>query len=161
MRCPRPRWASGSSRGDDADDAERFEEGDVHAAGDRDLPAGEAFHSAGRVVEQVADVAGLPAGVAEGVAGLADLQAGQFLEVLVDGGGEPAQQPGPVGGGEGGPGGLRVCGADDGGADVGGVVAGTVAISSSVAGLRTWSPEDWSVTEGLTCVRRSGAAPSR
>ena len=85
---------------DHADDAERFEEGDVEAAGDGDLPAGQPLHSPGRVVEQVADVARLPAGVADGVAGLADLQLGQFLDVRVDHGGEAAQQPGAVGGGQ-------------------------------------------------------------
>lgn len=61
----------------------------------------------------------LPAGVAEEVPGLADLQTGQLLQVLVDGDGEAAQQPGPVAGGEGGPGGLRPCGAGDGGVHVG------------------------------------------
>ena len=106
--------------GDDADDAERFEDRDVQAAGDRDLAAGQPLHSPGRVVEQVADVAGLPAGVADGVPGLADLQPGQFLEVFVDGGGEAAQQPGAVAGREGGPGGLGRGGAYDGGVDVGG-----------------------------------------
>ncbi len=104
---------------DDADDAERFEDGDVEAAGDRDLAAGEPLDAAGRVVEQVADVAGLPAGVADGVAGLADLQQGQFLEVVVDGGGEAAQQAGAVAGREGGPAGLGPRGPYDGGVDVG------------------------------------------
>ncbi len=105
--------------GDDADHAERFEERHVQAAGDRDLPPGEALDSPGGVVEQVADVAGLPAGVAEGVAGLRDLQPGQLLQVVVDGGGEAAQQPGAVAGGEGGPGGLRPRGPRDGGVHVG------------------------------------------
>ncbi len=53
------------------------------------------------------------------MAGLADLQAGEFVEVCVDGGGEPAQQAGPVGGGEGGPGGLRAGRAGHGRVDVG------------------------------------------
>ena len=58
-------------RHDDADDAERLVEGDVDAAGDRDLPAEQPLRRRGVVVEAVADVAGLPAGVAPGVAGVA------------------------------------------------------------------------------------------
>lgn len=86
--------------------------------GDGDLAAGEPLHSPGRVVEQVADVAGLPAGVADGVSGLADLQAGEFLDVLVDDGGEAAQEAGPVGGGRGRPAALRPVGAQHRGVDL-------------------------------------------
>ena len=51
----------------------------------------------GRVVVQaVADVAGLPGRVAPGVPGVADLELGELLDVLVDDGREPAQQPGPL-----------------------------------------------------------------
>ena len=67
-----------------ADDAERLLERDVDAAGDRDLPAEQPL-GRGRVVGQhVADVAGLPAGVADGVAGVGHLELGQLLEVGVD-----------------------------------------------------------------------------
>ncbi len=52
--------------------------------------------------------------------GLADLQPGEFLGVVVDGGGEPAQQTGAFAGREGGPDGLRAGRAGDGGVHVGG-----------------------------------------
>ena len=63
-------------RHDHADHAERLAERDVDAAGDRDLPAEEPLGRRGVVVEAVADVAGLPAGVADGVAGVARPRAG-------------------------------------------------------------------------------------
>ncbi len=85
-------------RHDDADDAERLLEGDVDAAGDRDLPAEQPLGRGGVVVEHVADVAGLPAGVADGVPGVAHLERGELLDGAVDRRGEPAQQPAPVGG---------------------------------------------------------------
>ena len=77
---------------DDADDAERLVEGDVDAAGHRDLPAEQPLGRAGVVVEAVADVARLPARVAPGVAGVAHLELGELLDVRVDDGGEAAQQ---------------------------------------------------------------------
>lgn len=52
------------------------------------------------------------------MAGLGDLQAGQFLGVGVDDGGEAAQQPRAVGGGRGGPAGLGDGGPYDGGVDL-------------------------------------------
>lgn len=106
--------------GDDTDDAERFQDGEVDAAGDRDLPAQQAFDTARAVVEEIAHIARLPAGVADGVTGLADLGEGQFLDVFVDDGGEPAQQPGAVGGCRRGPDALGGGGAGDGRVDVGG-----------------------------------------
>ncbi len=63
-------------------------------AGDRDLVAGQPFGRGRVVVEDIAYVAGLPRGIAPGVAGVAHLQLGQLLDVLVDEGGEAAQQPG-------------------------------------------------------------------
>ena len=84
-------------RHDHADHAERLVEGDVQAAGHRDLPAGQPLRRARVVVEHVADVARLPAGVADGVPGVAHLQRGQLLA-----GARPpaaanrAQQPRPV-----------------------------------------------------------------
>ena len=66
------------------DDAERLVEGDVDAAGDRDLPAEHPLGRAGVVVQAVADVARLPARVAPGVAGVAHLQLGELLDVVVD-----------------------------------------------------------------------------
>ena len=68
-------------------------------AGDRDLPAAQPFRRPGVVGDHVADVAGLPPRVADGVPGVLDLQRGQPLDVRVDRVGEPAQQPGPVAGG--------------------------------------------------------------
>src|SRR6266545_3797253 len=51
---------------------------------------------AGVVVQDVADVASLPPGVADGVSRVAHLQPGQLLDVTVHDGREAAQQPGPV-----------------------------------------------------------------
>ena len=81
---------------DDAHDPQRLVEGDVEAAGHRDLPAAVALGGAGVELEHVAHVARLPAGIADDVAGVGHLQRGQLLAVRVDGGGEPAQQAGPV-----------------------------------------------------------------
>lgn len=85
---------------------------------DGDLAAREPFHSPGGEVQEVAYVAGLPAGVADGVTGFADLQLCQFLDVAVDDRGEAAQQPGPVGGGGRRPGALGSGGPGDGGVDI-------------------------------------------
>lgn len=81
----------------------------------------QAFDPTGAVVEEVAHIARLPAGVADGVTGFADLQQGQFLDVFVDGGGEPAEQPGAIGGCRRGPDALGGGGAGDGRVDGGGV----------------------------------------
>ena len=70
--------------------------------------------AAGVVVQHVADVAGLPAGVADGVAGAAHLQLRQLVDVGVDDGGEAAQQPGPVRGRDRTPGRPRGDGPGDG-----------------------------------------------
>ena len=59
---------------DDADDAERLVEGDVEAAGHRDLPAAVALGGAGVELEHVAHVARLPAGVPDHVAGVGHLE---------------------------------------------------------------------------------------
>ncbi|CAM5456637.1 hypothetical protein SCALM49S_08171 [Streptomyces californicus] len=107
-------------RGDDPDDAERLQDREVDAARHRDLPAQQPFGAPRGVVEEVADVARLPAGVADGVAGLPHLQLGQLLDVFVDDSGEAAQQAGPVGGRRGGPGALGGGRPADGGVDVGG-----------------------------------------
>ena len=93
---------------DDADHAERFAEGDVQPAGHRDLPAEEPFRRRGVVVDDVADVPRLPAGVADGVTGVRHLELGQLLEVVLDQRGEPSQQPGPLPGSHVPPGGERV-----------------------------------------------------
>ena len=68
-------------RHDDADDAERLLERHVEAAGDRDLPAEQPLRRRRVVAQDVADVAGLPARVADGVAGVAHLELGQLLVV--------------------------------------------------------------------------------
>jgi hypothetical protein len=85
-------------------------EGDVDAARHRDLPAEQPLGRGGVVGEDVADVPRLPAGVADGVPGVADLEGGELVDVLVDDGGEPAQQPGPLRGSQPSPGGERVVG---------------------------------------------------
>ena len=81
---------------DDADNAERLPEGDVDTAGDGDLVTGEPLRGSGVVGQHVADVAGLPAGVADGVAGVGDLELCQLLDVVVNDGREPAEQACPV-----------------------------------------------------------------
>lgn len=58
------------------------------------------------------------------MAGLADLQPRQFLDVVVHDGGEAAQQPGPVGGGGGRPAALGPGGSRHGRVDVVGEGAG-------------------------------------
>ena len=68
-------------------------EGDVDAARHRDLLADQPLRGGGVVVQDVADVARLPAGVADGVAGVLDLEPGELLVVGVDDRGEGAQQP--------------------------------------------------------------------
>ena len=88
-------------------------EGDVDAAGDRDLPAEQALRRGAVVGQHVADVAGLPARVADGVAGVGHLELGQLLEVRVDRVGEAAQQPAAVGRGHLAPGLLRLAAAVD------------------------------------------------
>ena len=75
---------------------ERLVEGDVDAAGHRDLPAALALGRGGVVLEHVAHVARLPAGVADHVAGVGHLECGQLLAVGVHRGGEAPQQAGPV-----------------------------------------------------------------
>ena len=78
-------------RHDDADDAERFVERHVDAARHRDLPAGQPFRCARVVVEDVADVARLPAGVADRVPRVADLKGGERLDMTVHSGREATQ----------------------------------------------------------------------
>ena len=102
---PQPAMAMGKFHGhDDAHHAEGLVEGDVEAAGHGDLPAAVALGCGGVELEHVADVARLPAGVPDHVAGVGHLEGGQLVEVGVDGGGEAAQQAGPVPRGHGPPG---------------------------------------------------------
>ena len=61
-------------RHDDADDADRLVERDVDPAGDGDLAARRAARAPGVVLEDVADVARLPAGVGDRVPGVRDLE---------------------------------------------------------------------------------------
>ncbi len=85
-------------RRDDTDDAQRLVERDVQAARHRNLLARQAFR-AGRVeLQDVADVAGLPLGVADRVPGVGDLQRRQFVDVGIDDRREGAQRRGPLGG---------------------------------------------------------------
>ena len=100
-------------RHDDADHAERLVEGEVGAAGHRDLPPEQPLRRRRVVVQAVADVAGLPAGVAPGVPGVAHLELGELVDVLVDDRREPAQQRGPLARGHRPPGGERLVGALD------------------------------------------------
>ncbi len=81
---------------DDADHAERLEECQVDAAGHRDLPTEHPLGGAGVIVEAVADVARLPAGVAPGVAGVADFHLGELVEVVVHHRREPPQEHGAL-----------------------------------------------------------------
>ena len=81
---------------DHADHAERLAERHVEAAGHRDLATEQPLGGGGVVVEAVADVAGLPAGVADGVAGVLDLEPRQLLDVRVDDGGEATAAAGPA-----------------------------------------------------------------
>ena len=124
-------------RRDDADHAERLVERDVQSAGDRNLLAGQAFR-AGRVeLQHVADVAGLPLGVADHVPGVGHLQRGQ----LVRRGHRPpprtpATRPARSAGASCGPLLLRGLRAGDRVVDAGGTSSSsTVRSTSSVAGL--------------------------
>ena len=81
-----------------ADHAQRLVEGHVQPAGHRDLPAEQPLRRRRVVLQHVADVPGLPAGLPDRVPGARDLERGQLVDVRVDLGGEPAQQPGPVAG---------------------------------------------------------------
>ncbi len=94
-------------RHDQPDHADGLVEGDVQAAGHRNLPPGQPLGRGRVVVQDVADVPGLPAGLAERMTRAGDLQPGQFVEVGVDGGGEPAQQGRAVAGRDRAPAGLR------------------------------------------------------
>ncbi len=81
---------------DDAGHTERLGEGDAPAAGHRDLAAGVAFRGGREVLEHVAHLLRLAAGLADRVAGLADFQFGEFLDPAVDGVGDRAQHPGAL-----------------------------------------------------------------
>ena len=136
---PQPAMAIGKFHGhDDPHHAERLVEGQVDATGDGDLAPGLALGRGRVVLEHVADVARLPAGVADDMAGVGHLELGQLLAVGVHRGGEAAEQAGPVprrhvapaleGAGPPGrwPGRPRPRSSD-----------GTVVMTSPVAGLRT------------------------
>jgi hypothetical protein len=107
-------------------------EGDVHPALDRDLPAEQALGRGGVVVQAVTDVARLPAGVADRVARVVDLEPRELLDVGVHHRGEGAQQAGPLLGGHGAPGQERLVRTGDrgvglldaGGADLGDPLSG-------------------------------------
>ena len=144
-------------RHDDPDDAERLLERDVEAAGDRDLPAEQPLRR-GRVVGQhVADVAGLPAGVADRVAGVGHLELGQLLEVVVDDLGEPAQQPATVGRGHGAPGRSGGLGRGDRGVGLLERRPASTVVTDRLGG-RVDAPR---ATVALTAARTPGPAPSR
>ena len=95
-------------RHDDADHAERLVEGDVHAAGDRDLLPDHPLGRTGVVVQDVADVPGLPPRRTDRMSRVAHLELRELLDVRVDGRGELPQGTGAVGRGEGGPRPLRL-----------------------------------------------------
>ena len=80
-------------RNDDADDADRLVERHVDPTGHRDLPAEEPLGCSGVVREHVADIAGLPAGIADGVTGVGHLELRELLDVVVDHLTEAAKQP--------------------------------------------------------------------
>ena len=82
---------------DDADDAQRLLERQIDAAGDRDLPAEQAFRCAAVVGEDVADVAGLPSRIGQGVSRARHLEQRELLQVGVDDLTEPTQESRTVG----------------------------------------------------------------
>ena len=86
-------------RDDDPHHPEGFVEGEVDPTGHGDLATAVALGRGGVVLEHVADVARLPAGVADHVTGIGHLERGQLLAAAVDLGGETAQQAGPIAGG--------------------------------------------------------------
>ncbi len=105
---PQPAMGIGKvPRHDDPHDADGFVEREVDAAGHGYLLADVAFDAPGVVVEDVADVARLPARVANGVARVGDLEECQIFEVGIDGLGKAAQQSSPIGWGDGCPVGER------------------------------------------------------
>ena len=73
-------------------------EGHVDAVGDRNLLPDQPFRSGRVVVEQVADVAGLPPCIADRVPGVDDFEVCKILQVGVDRLREAAQQPRPISG---------------------------------------------------------------
>lgn len=100
-------------RRDHADDAQGLVEGDVHAAGDRNLLADQSLGRCRVVFEHVAHVAGLPARLRDRVARVRGFELRELLDVGVDGRGEAAQHACAVGGGHRGPLALGVDGRDD------------------------------------------------
>ena len=100
---------------DHAHDTQRLVERDVDATGNRDLPTALALGCGGVELDHVAHVARLPAGVADHVARIGHLECGELLGVGVHGGGEAAEQAGPVARGHRPPGPEGGGGAGDGG----------------------------------------------
>ena len=88
---------------DHADHPEGLVERDVDPSGDRDLLADHALGSARVVVQNVANVAGLPASRPDRVPGVRHLEQRQFLDVGLDGRRKAAQCRGALGGSQGRP----------------------------------------------------------
>ena len=85
-------------RHDDADDTDRLLEGHVDATGHGDLTTEEALGGAAVVLQDVGDVVDLPPGIADGVAGVDDLEQCELVLVRAHDVGEASQQVGPVAG---------------------------------------------------------------
>jgi hypothetical protein len=95
------------------------------------------FGGCGVVIQDIADISGFPAGVANGVPGVAYFELGEILLVCVHGRGGPAQQESPVCGGNVAPG-LKCPGAFSINLSVSSsVVRAMVSMTSSVAGFST------------------------
>jgi hypothetical protein len=71
------------------------------------LPAKQAFRRGGVVVEDIANVAGFPSRIADGVSGVAYLELRELFNVVFDHGGKPPQEARLVRGGNSGPSRLR------------------------------------------------------
>ena len=79
-------------RNDDRYNPKGLLEGDIEAARDRDLLAEQPLRCRGVIAQDIDDIARLPARIADRMAGIAHLEAREFLGVRLDHIREPAQQ---------------------------------------------------------------------
>ena len=85
-------WHREVPRHDDADDTDRLLERHVDATGHRNLATEEALGGAAVVLQNIGDVVDLPPGIADGVAGVDDLQKCELILVRTHDVGEAAQK---------------------------------------------------------------------